>query len=137
MVVKTYASNEGQCIQSQPFHCTTTQCIMNNVGFLPLAVRCGGFHDKEGTDRDVHCLNDNHIGKRDEFCTYQAVDPGNYGRQYLKDLGNKTAVCLGFYGACLGHSTQDRRHLSIKVCCSLDEWVHDLAEVALDDAETS
>lgn len=108
---------------------------MDDVVFLPLAVRRGGFHDKEGTNCDVYRLNDDYVREGDKLCAYQTVDPGNNGRQYLKDLGNEAAVCLGFCGACLSHSTQDRGDLSIKVRCSLNERVHDLAKLVLYDAE--
>jgi len=77
MVVMTHASDESQCVQSQPFHCAITQCIMNDVTFLSLAVWCSGFHDKEGTNCDIYCLNDDHIRERDELCTYKVVDPRN------------------------------------------------------------
>lgn len=79
-IVKTYASDESQCVQPQPFHCAVTQCIVNDTTFLSLAVRRCGFHDKEGPDRDIHRLDDDHIRERDELRTYQTVDPGNDGR---------------------------------------------------------
>lgn len=53
---------------------------MNNVKFLSLAIRRSGFHDKKGTNRDIYRLNDDHIGERDKFCTYQAIDPRDDGR---------------------------------------------------------
>ena len=134
-MIRTHASDENQCIQPQPFHCAVTQCIMNDIAFFPLAFRCGGLHNKEGTNCDIYRLDDDHIRERDELCTYQTVDSGNNGGQYLKDLGNETAVCLGFYGACLGHRAQDWGDLSIYVCRSLNEGVHNLAELVLYDVE--
>ena len=134
-VIKTYASDEGQRVQPQPFHCAITQCIMNDIAFLPLAFQCGGFHYKEGPNCDIYRLDDDHIRERDELCAYQTVDPGNDGGEYLKDLGNETTVGLGFYGACLGHCAQDWGNLSIKVRRGLNEGVHDLIELVLHDIE--
>ena len=134
-MIKTYASDESQRVQPQPFHCAIAQCIMNDVAFLPLAFRCGRFHDKEWTNCDIYRLDDDHIRERDKLCTYQTVDPGNNRRQYLKDLCNEAAVGLGFYGSCLGHCAQDWGDLPVKVCRGLNERVHDLAELILYDVK--
>jgi hypothetical protein len=45
-------------------------------------------------------------------------------------------VCLGFGRVCLNHSAQDRGDLSVKVCCSFNERIHDLAQLVLYDTKT-
>lgn len=108
---------------------------MNDATFLSFAVGRSRFHDKEGTDRDIHCLDYDHVGEGDKFCTDQVVYSGDDGRQYLEDFGYEAAMFLGFRGVCLSHGAQDRGNLSIEVRCSLNEWVHNLAELVLYNTE--
>ena len=79
-IIEAYASDESQCVQPQPFHCAISQCIMNNTTLLSFAVGRSRFHNKEGTDRDIHCLDYDHVGEGDKFCTDQVVYSGNDGR---------------------------------------------------------